>query len=227
MRVNDFKKWLRSFFADRVTAIMFSFTVLFFVCMAASVAFPTHSLISIAVNAKSSTPIGEIYDGQNLEMDFTCTSPSLSGISFATATYGRTLTQGTLSVRVSDIGGTEIFSREYPGASIKDNSTLDLIFPVQTGSKNEKYTVSFRTKGIDRSQAITFWANGEKPKGTATSVNGQILPYSLVFSIVCNSRTYRYTWDLFLLCDIFLVLTVVAYGRTGSIKKKEQGGRHV
>lgn len=227
MRVTDFKKWLRGFFADRVTAILFSFTVVFFVCTIFSVAFPTHSLISYAINAKSSVPIGEIYDGQKLEMDFTCTHPSLTGISFATATYGHVLTEGTLSVSVSDKDGTEIYSGEFPGGSIKDNSTLDLTFPVRKESKNKEYIVSFQTNGIDRSRAITFWANGEKPKGTATLLNGQPLSGSLVFSVVCNSRTYRYTWDLFLLCDVFLVLTVVACGRNGTKKEKEQGAKHV
>jgi len=221
MRVKEFEKGLKNFFADRVTSILFSFTVLFAVCTLVSVVFPADSLVSYAVNAASTVPVGEIYDGKNLEMDYTCTYAGLAGISYATATYSHELKTGTLFVMIKDEDGKTVFSGSYPGPSIKDNSTLDIIFPIQPASKNMRYSVALRTDGIDQSQSITFWANGEKPEGASTLLNGELLPYSLVFSVVCNAKTYRYTWDLFLLCNICLVFTVAAYSRSGSKKENE------
>jgi len=221
MRVKEFKKWLKNFFADRVTAILFSFTVLFALCTIISVVFPADSLVSYAVNAASTVPVGEIYDGKKLEMEYQCTHAGLAGISFATATYSHVMTEGTLFVIVMDEDGKTIYSGNFPGPSIKDNSTLDITFPIQPDSKNMRYTVALRTDGLDQSQSITFWANGDKPEGASTLINGEVQPYSLVFSVVCNAKTYRYTWDLFLLCNISLVLTVAAYSRNGSKKENE------
>lgn len=218
MRVIDIKKVPAFFFPDRTTSIVFSLALVFLLCGIISGVFPSYSIQSYGINEGGTVPIGEIYDDQSLSLEYKCTQEGLSGITFSVATYAHVLKVGTLFISIENGAGKEIYSKEYPASSIADNAPLEFSFPEQRGSKSEQYTVLFRTDGLDRNHSITFWANGNASEGVSTVLNGVHQPNSLVFSVMCNSKSYRYTWDLFLLCGIFLTLTVVSQGRVGSKK---------
>lgn len=218
MRVIDIKKVRAFFFPDKVTSLIFSFALLFLLCGIVSVVFPGYSKQSFGINSGGTVPIGELYDDQSLRLEYKCAQEGLSGITFSVATYAHILKEGTLFISIENEAGQEIFSKEYPASSIADNSPLEFSFPEQRGSKSEQYTILFRTAGLDRNHSITFWANGNASEGISTVLNEVHQPNSLVFSVMCNSKSYRYTWDLFLLCGILLTLTVVSQGRAVSKK---------
>ena len=218
MRAFDFKKRMKNFFCDRIFSIIFGVAVIFLLATLLSVVMPIMSISRRDINAGGTTPIGDLYDNQILELDYYSTMPGLRGMTFTVATYTRVLTEGTLYIVLSDEKGNEVFRSETAGPDIHDNSVMDIPFPEQSGSKNQDYTIRFFTSGIDKNHAITFWANGNSVKGTTVSLNGVLQPEVLVFSLEYNEKSYRYTWDLFVFFDAFAVLTVVSYGRNRSKK---------
>jgi hypothetical protein len=146
-------------------------------------------------------------------MNFRASESGMMGISFAVATYGRILTDGTLHICLADNADKEIYRKEFAGSSIEDNSVLDVSFPEQSDSANKEYSVRLYTSGMNKNNAISFWANANKLENISTFLNDKVQSNSPVLSVVYSSVSYRYTWDLFLFFDIFFVLTIVAYGR--------------
>lgn len=218
MRSSDIKKRLRLFFCDRVFTILFLIFAFCFFSTILSVIIPIEGLSVYEMNSNSTTTVGDVYDEQSLDFEFHSVKPKLLGMSFSVATYGRVLTDGILNISVTDEAGTVIFSQEMKGFSIHDNSVINFAFPKQNESNNQIYTVSFRTNGIDKSHAITFWANNNSVDGVSTILNGVPQQTTLVYSLSYISNSYKYTWYLLLLSTFFFVLTVVSYGRKRSIE---------
>jgi len=216
MRTGNLKNRISLFVQDRVLLIMSLLLAIFFLSALYSVVFPISGTSRYEMNPTSTIPIGEVYDGHDLEFVFLSTKPGLKGISFSVATYARVLTEGVLHISIQDGEGKEVYFKDLAGSSIKDNSMVDLSFPQRSNSKDVEYTVSFRTSGIDMSHSITFWANSNIINGVSTSLAGVLQPNTLVYTLEYMANSYRYTWDLCLLCAIFFVLTVVTYGRKGT-----------
>src|ERR1035437_5988275 len=149
MRGTGLKKKIQMFFRDKLFAVMFLLTVLFIFLAALSVIIPIKDKAESVINAKQTTTVGEVYDGKDLSFTFHSVSPDLLGISFSTATYSRTLTEGSLTVTVTDEAQDVIYSEDIEGGSIKDNGALDIVFPVQSQSSNQDYTVKFAASGIN------------------------------------------------------------------------------
>lgn len=208
-----FKKWRSIFFADRIVSVMLLLTFLFLFATLFSVVIPKRDVVRYDINPGCTVPIGALYDGQILKMNYRASESGMMGMSFTVATYGRVLAEGTLHICLVDNAAKEIYCKEFAGSSIADNSVLDISFPEQSDSANKEYFVRFYTSGINKDNSITFWANANKLENLSAFLNDKVQSNSLVLSVVYNSVSYRYTWDLFLFFDIFFVLTIVAFGR--------------
>jgi len=218
MRGAGLKKKIQLFFGDKVFSVMFLLTVLFIFLAVISVIIPVKDKAEYVINTKQTTTVGEIYDGKNLSLSFHSSRPDLLGISFSFATYSRVLTDGSLTVTVTDEAQNVIYSDKMEGSSIQDNGSLDIVFPVQSQSANRNYTVLFTTSGINRDHAITLWANESSVSGVSTRLDGVILKTTPVFSLAYIANSFKYTWYLVLLFTFFFVLTVVSYKRNGPIE---------
>lgn len=213
MRFDAFKKWKTFFLADRILSAMLLLTIVFLFAILFSVVIPNRDLAQYNVNAGGTVPIGELYDGLTLEMNYRSSESGLLGMSFTVATYGRSLSAGTLHISLLDNAEREIYSKEFEANSIADNSVIDISFPEQSDSANKEYAVRFSTSGIDKDNAVTFWANAEKLDNMSVFMNEKAQTNSLVLSVMYNSVSYRYTWEFLLLFNVFFVLTIVAYAR--------------
>jgi len=223
MRASDIKQKLRLFFCDKVFSIMFLLFVFFFFSTILSVVFPIEGVSTYEMNTNSTTTVGDVYDDQSLEFVFHSTKPKMLGMTFSAATYSRVLTEGTLFISVTNEAGKLVFAEERDGPTILDNQPISFSFAKQTDSMDQTYTVIFHTVGIDKSHAITFWANSESPAGVITSLNGAPQQTTLVYSLTYVSNSFKYTWYLLLFCTFFYVLTVVSYGRNRSENDCEPG----
>src|SRR5665647_50799 len=128
MSGHDVKKWLQSFFRDRVFTVLFILVLLLCLGAVISVVSPSSGTSYTAVNTTSSNTAGELYDGESLTLDFVSPKNGLKGLSFTVSTYGKEISAGTLSVRFATKEGSVIYSTEVAGSSLRDQSILKIDF---------------------------------------------------------------------------------------------------
>ena len=218
MRGAGLRKEIKLFFGDKLFLVMFLLTALFVFLTILSVLIPSKGRADAAVNSNQTTTVGEVYDGMNLSFTFHSSKPNLIGISFSTATFSRVLTEGNLTVTVSDESKNLVCTQKIDGKSIRDNGSLDISFPAQSHSEKQSYTVQFTTAGINKDHAITLWSNNSSISGASTRLNGALLEVTPVFSLAYITHSFKYTWYMVLMATFFFILTVVSYKKSGSIE---------
>jgi hypothetical protein len=181
-----------------------------------SIAFPKTSISAESINSIDTVPVGELYDGEDLMMNFRSPKDSLTGISLKVSTYGRDVSGGMLIISLLDEDETVLFSEEVSGQSIKDQAQLAFRLPQIANSKDKDYSVHINTNGVEKNNALTFMANDNIIDGVSTTMNGvpcANMVFTLEYVITVPYYNLRYAFDLILITASLWVLTVAAFGR--------------
>ena len=126
--------------------------------------------------------VGALGEGDSVRQSFTASWDGLAGVDVMASNYNQKVSQGTLTLWLTDEAGQELARQEYPVSTLKNSVFLTLEVPLQTKSKGRIYVLHASSdctekKGVTLRMGPVDEPVGELalPDGTVTTENAVTL----------------------------------------------------
>lgn len=122
--------------------------------------------------------VGALGEGDSARQSFTASRGGLVGVDVMVSNYNQKVSQGTLTLWLTDAAGQELARQEYPVSTLKNTAFVTLQLPIQAESKGQIYVLHASSdctekKGVTLRMGPVEEHVGELalPDGTVTTEN--------------------------------------------------------
>lgn len=150
--------------------------------------------------------IGSITEDTVIKNKYVSECDKLDTIRIITATFGKKIESGTLTVSIYDKDKI-IYKNKYNLAEFEDSEYLKFEFDVQKNSLGKEYIVELDIKDLGENDVLSFYGNDDVEKISTSNQNIK-LEASLLMNIHGEFPSYIYTTILFLILLILLFINV-------------------
>ena len=118
--------------------------------------------------------VGALGEGDSARQSFTAARGGLVGVDVMVSNYNQKVSQGTLTLWLTDAAGQELARQEYPVSTLKNTAFVTLQLPIQAESKGQIYVLHASSDCTEKKGVTLRMGPVEEPVGELAMPDGTV-----------------------------------------------------
>ncbi|MGN0746853.1 MAG: hypothetical protein ACI4ML_09285 [Aristaeellaceae bacterium] len=118
--------------------------------------------------------VGALGEGDSARQSFTASRDGLAGVDVMVSNYNQKVSQGTLTLWLTDEAGQELARQEYPVSTLKNSVFVTLEVPLQDKSKGRIYVLHASSDCTEKKGVTLRMGPVEEPVGELALPDGTV-----------------------------------------------------
>lgn len=118
--------------------------------------------------------VGALGEGDSARQSFTASRNGLSGVDVMASNYNQKVSEGTLTLWLTDGAGRELARQEYPVSTLKNSAFVTLQLPLQADSAGQIYVLHAASDCTEKKGVTLRMGPVEEPVGELAMPDGTV-----------------------------------------------------